>query len=117
MDISTDELRKRIDAKHERALAALAEIESYLEEDHASQNGVGPHHLVPVTALNLMSIRNRVLDVIKKDWASVQRIVDLSGLEARRVRGVINAPGLADRIERRGYRGAKEYRWKQEETG
>jgi hypothetical protein len=55
------------------------------------------------------SIRDRVL-AIAKDWVAVDGVVQLTGLEPRQVRGVLLAPGLKDRIERRTSALGREYR-------
>jgi hypothetical protein len=59
------------------------------------------------------SFRDKVVAVISKQWASAQQVVAETGLDIRQVRGVINAPGLSDRIERRNADGVKEYHWKE----
>ena len=60
------------------------------------------------------SFRDRVLAVIGNNWANVTKIQHETGLEIKRIRGVVNAPGVRDRIERRTVDGNAEYRLREE---
>jgi hypothetical protein len=59
------------------------------------------------------SIRDRVLAAVA-DWNTVENIVRKTNLEARQVRGVLLAPGLRERIERRSSTAGKQYRVRQD---
>jgi len=100
------ELRERIDAKHREALAALDKLAAYLEEIAVSHrtNGMdvadGLQRLLPlgqVVATDL-SIRGRVLNVLRHGDATVASIAERTRLEKRQVRGVVNAPDMRGKI-------------------
>lgn len=119
-----DKLREQIEARHARALAALKELEDYLDNPNLLQESKGSDGAVqeqPVTRRirrrthgRANSFRAQVLAVIGKEWATVDQIAEQSGLAARQVRGVINAPSLARRIERRDGIGGTEYHFRPE---
>lgn len=111
------QLRRRIEDRHQKAIAALAELEAYLDDPSLLSNQVATerpstrqpaviersvaHAINPTQAIGAESFRSRVLDIISTEWATVQDIVGRTGLTIRQVRGVLNAPGLSDKIQRR----------------
>jgi hypothetical protein len=108
-----DELRRKIDAEHEEAIKALDKLAAYL-------NRTGANGTLPATAsvsgtrrrkTRTGSIRERVFAVIGSRWATVEMLVEQTGLDIRQVRGVLNAPALIGKIEKRDAGdGKKEYR-------
>ena len=113
MSSLVNELRQKIDLKYQRALQSLHEIEGYLAES----NGQVPQPTVLTPAKQSKrkregSMRARVLEVIRSDWASVNQIKEKTGLEHKQVRGVINAPTL--NVEHRDTEGERQYRLKQQ---
>jgi hypothetical protein len=98
----TDNLRQLIDAKHAQALEAVKILQEYLDK-------------VPVTGLApLPSLLNgkpasverggfteAVLAAIRHEWASASQIAAKTGLEVKRVRGVLNAPRMKGKLARK----------------
>jgi hypothetical protein len=106
--MDTKAIRDRIEAKHKRALAALAEIEEYLGEESPKPPDEQPEKRLS----NRLSNRDRVFEYITV-WATAQDVADQTGLDIKQVRGVVNAPGLIDVIEKReSSTGTVEYRLK-----
>jgi hypothetical protein len=107
-----EQLQATIEAKHKEALEALKVLAGYLTGSEANgdlarkstTNKVKPSQQTG-------SIRDRVLAAIAEDWATVETIIEQSGLTKKQIRGVLNAPGLSDQIERRSLGEKKEYRY------
>jgi hypothetical protein len=106
-------IRERIDAKHSRALQALAEIEQYLAESDSSHVGNGAPK--PARTGAGKSNREKVFALLGRGWTTVPEIIKEAKLQIKQVRGVLNAKGL-DTIESRLVEGTttgqKEYRLK-----
>jgi hypothetical protein len=127
-----DKLRERIEAKHAKALQALKELEDYLDDPDLPQpnsaakeveNHFDPGLLFPQERhrrkrrLREDSFRARVIKIITAAWATVNQIAEQTGLEVKQVRGVINAPDMSSRLERRpSESGDTEYHLRSEES-
>lgn len=119
MSQSVQEIRERINARHQRALEALAEIEKFLEEEN---DQVLSQHLANGAATEPMPRKNRshrqgrsnrdlVESVVDGQWASVAKISEQTGLDRKKVRGVLYAPILKGNFDKRvGAEGDVEYR-------
>lgn len=114
MNNFVDQIERRIKSKHQEALKALDVLRQYLADGAALvepsyQNSEAPTLHSPRNS----SISDRVLAIVGHEWASVERIILETGLKVKQVRGVINAPRLKGKIERRKVGGQAEYRLKQ----
>src|SRR4051794_31846354 len=96
--MTLDELREKIEARHQKAMEALEVLGQYLDGekiDLEPQGSPPPLHKPNRTYRRhsgRQSNRARVLEVISKDWATAQQIADKTRLHIRQVRGVLNAP-------------------------
>lgn len=125
-----DKLREQIEAKYEKALKALKEIEGFLEEgDDFDFLGNGKSSAAqmnaPATTSQTQKLRRqrkdsfraRVLKVITASWASINAVAEQTGLTVQQVRGVVNAPSVGRQLERRSREsGETEYRLRSETT-
>ena len=118
---SIEEIRQQIEATHQEAVHALGVLERYLggakpipspaiskivETNPPTQ----PARLVPARPqTNGVPLRERVRLSIEAKWLTAQEIVVATGLTIRQVRGVLNAPGFSDQIERRSVNGSVHY--------
>lgn len=130
-----DQLRREIDAKHQRAIKALeafAELEGYVGEDAirkalgvqssstkvqappADEDGEGEDEAGPGQPSG-ESIRAKVVSVIRGEWGTVNLIAQMTGLSIKQVRGVINAPHLIGTFEKRETNGTMEYKAKEQQ--
>jgi hypothetical protein len=117
-----DQIATLIEEKHQEAVRALAVIRQYAAAKpitqmpnvvNAASNQPTIQHFAGFDGAHEQpSIRDRVLVHIRKDFASVERLVELTGLGVRQVRGVVNAPRLQGRFDKRTVRGQVEYRYK-----
>jgi hypothetical protein len=111
-----DQLREKIDAEHKEAMKALERLAAYLPNGSA---GASKHGLrtdgTPVSR-GQGSQRDLILAVIQSDWATADVISERSGLTKKQVQGVVNAPDLKDRVQRRGGKNGREYRYQEETT-
>jgi hypothetical protein len=104
-----EELRQKIDSKHARMLHALKELEDYLSE--VPSNGTvsaAPVAAAPVEAAarqnrkpssKRSSYTEKVLAAIDQEWISVQQISEKTGIDTKRIRGVLCAPRHRKRIQ------------------
>jgi hypothetical protein len=112
-----ENLRTAIDAKHAEAIRALQVLESYLN-DAPSAMDVPQRSPASVARRQepVGSIRERVLSIIASDWAGVPSMAKKLGLDGKQVRGVVLAPDLKDKIQRRESNGITEYRYEPEKN-
>lgn len=124
MVISIEELRQRIDGKHERALQALEEIKDYLDEGESKPLKNGSAATLPSPAPTLRpkgkrrkggSIRDRVLAHTDQDWTTAEHVSKQTGLTVKQVRGVLHAPGVKEKVEKREVDGTMQYKTKSSE--
>lgn len=90
---------------------ALETINGYLEQTPLCCGGPKLASDRLAQSPNHRSIRERVLEQIREQARSVRDIETATGLTKRQVRGVISAPDLKDRIDRRTQDGIVEYRY------
>lgn len=130
-----DSLRLQIEASHAqklaKALEALDVLSDYLDNPNlvngvlpalssastSNQSANGPALEAPARRRRRRageSFRERVLGVITSEWATVATMVERTGLTIMQVRGVLSAPNLAERIEKRNSASGMEYHLRQE---
>jgi len=122
MTIDTDEIRRRIEEKRNRAIKALEEIEAYLTEVSEEGSVEQTTKRLPVPRMTPVprrkpsrsgtSIREKVFSIISNDWATVSRICEQTGLDYKQVRGVLHAPVVKDNVEKREAGDVTEYKLK-----
>jgi predicted Rossmann fold nucleotide-binding protein DprA/Smf involved in DNA uptake len=120
-----DKLRLQIEERHAKALEALHVLADYLD-DASLTNGTPPvvtqasNQLTPPAAKGLAparrrkrngseSFRERILAIVKLEWATVGGMAERTGLTIQQVRGVLSAPNLAEQIEKRNSANGMEY--------
>ena len=116
MNAVVTELREKIDAKHAEAIHALETIQKYLDESTPIKQSYGMPLQKRDNRPGEVSIRDKVLGIIGREWATVSEIVSRTDLTTKQVRGVLNSQLLADQIDRRDIEGKREYRLKPESS-
>ena len=90
-------LRERIEQKYRAALAALDTVSEYLGDDDDAADAV-----IPLSkATKSLSNRDRVFAALGSKWMTVDQIADGAGLPAATVRGVVYAPSLKKKFNKR----------------
>jgi hypothetical protein len=112
-----EELRHAIEKQHAEAMEALRVLSKYLSStpNQPATNGEvkppAPVQPIPIGEIT-GSNRDRVLDIIKTDWATADEISERTGLSVKQVRGVLNAPRLGDDIDRQVVNGKLQFHWR-----
>jgi predicted Rossmann fold nucleotide-binding protein DprA/Smf involved in DNA uptake len=110
MSTLSEQLRRQIEAKHKEALQALEVLERYFEDGATAQeNGDKPK---AKRRAGNGSNRDKVLAIVDHEFASVGEISKRTGLDAKQVRGVLNAPGLKGHFDKQEADGELQYRTK-----
>lgn len=111
----SDTLRELIDQKHARALEALKELEPYLSDAPLvpglagllGQPETGKPSPAPVGKRPKHT--KAVLAIISKEYATVMQLVERTGIEEKRVRGVLNSDRLKGKLQTKSIDGVKAY--------
>lgn len=107
-------LREKIEARYKESLHALDVLQNYLTECEVPEPPhVAAKPLEPTKCEENGSYRQRVLAVLGEKWEDIDSIARLSELQAKRVRGVLYATSLAQKIESRRENGRIVFRIKQ----
>ena len=103
------ELRRTIDAKHADALKALATLGEYLDEIAPGTNGGTPKRRSPRKGTG--KIRAAVLAAFSKEFLTIAKAVQVTGLTRQQIRGVVQSPVLKQLFEKRQPGEFVEYRY------
>ena len=105
-----EQLRQAVNAKHQAALQAVELLAGYFDEPLPKNNGEPPKKHAPREGTG--QIRNTVLAAFRREYLSVEMAAKETGLELRQVRGVLSAPTLADKFDKKTVSGVKQYKYK-----
>ena len=116
-----EDLRRVINTKHTDALRALDTIASYLEEPvaRATNNAVAtrktkrkPPKAAPRAGTG--KIRPKVLAALSGDFRPIKEVANETKLKPLQIRGVVLAPGLKDRFDKKEVDGIMHYKYQGE---
>lgn len=108
------ELRQKIEARYEESLRALDVLQNYLSEcEVPAPRHIAAEPLDPTKYGRNGSYRQLVLSVLDEKWTDVGTIANRSGLTTKRVRGVVYATSVAEKIESKREHGRVLFRSKQ----
>jgi hypothetical protein len=109
-----EQLRQKIDTKHQEAMKALQCLADYLPNGSINGNiQENPLATERKRKRGRVSQRDLVVGAIKNGWASADTICQQSGLSKKQCQGVLNAPDLRENIDRRAGPAGREYRLKE----
>jgi hypothetical protein len=119
MSTLIESLRQEIDAKHEEAVRALKVLEVYLQQ--SQQPTLPPSHMTNGArqvgaAKQGDTIIDRVLGMLTNTWTGTKEIKAATGLRPRQIRGVLNRPGVREKIEKKEEDGRVLYRLRREDA-
>lgn len=97
------QLREIIDSKHKAAVVALDTIGQYLDEvPLTNKSNLGLQEKAKVVRKQKrsgrkVSIRDQIIAILEEqESATIAAMSEITGLEKRQIRGVVNAPDLKD---------------------
>lgn len=100
--MNLSELKENIDRKHQEALRALEVLKEYLANSQPAQKDQDNNYLVQTRApVGKTTYRDQVLQMLKTGWITVRGIKNLTGLDEKRIRGVLYSPSLKSTIDKR----------------
>jgi len=135
---TVDDLRAKIKKRHEQEMERelksverlnnagilndLEILRPYLSPPNLALNGdsSGASKVIPNApkvggGKRAGSMRVRVMNIITQSWASIDEISKSTGIDIKKVRGVVYQPKLKSSLETREINGKKEYRIKPKE--
>ena len=100
-------MRRKLDERYQEAVKALEIVESFFGGSIPSSNGTSTTSTADQSNGNVPLVmrprkgshREKVFNVIKDEWATIDEIAKQTEIDAKKIRGVVNAPVIKDMIE------------------
>lgn len=109
-----DDIREKVEAEHLEAIRALQVLERYLTQSTAKAgiDGSAKAEVADQPEGKKTSIKEQVLAVIRTRWASTAEIHQVTGLNPKQIRGVLNSSSAREEIDRKEVDGQMVYKLK-----